>query len=97
MSNHSQGSWVVKHEPEAFDDPWGVQVNGYWIASCYNSGADVVDNGTAEANAHLIAAAPDLLEALVSFTKSSYIRHQHPRRFAAAVSAIQKATGGSDV
>jgi hypothetical protein len=34
-----------------------------------------------------------LLEALVSFTKSSYIRHQHPKRFAAAVAAIAQATG----
>jgi acyl CoA:acetate/3-ketoacid CoA transferase len=46
-----------------------------------------------EANARLIAAAPELLEALVSFTKSRYIRHQHPKRFAAAVAAIAKATG----
>ena len=32
-----------------------------------------------------------LREALISFTKSSYIRHQHPRRFAAAVAALKGA------
>ena len=33
----------------------------------------------------------ELLEALVSFTKSGYIKKQHPKRYAAAVAAIAKA------
>jgi hypothetical protein len=36
----------------------------------------------------------ELLEALVSFTKSGYIKKQHPKRYAAAVAAIAKAEGG---
>jgi len=35
----------------------------------------------------------ELLEALVSFTKSDYIKKQHPKRYAAAVAAITKAEG----
>jgi hypothetical protein len=35
----------------------------------------------------------ELLEALVSFTKSGYIKNQHPKRYAAAVAAIAKAKG----
>jgi hypothetical protein len=35
----------------------------------------------------------ELLEALVSFTKSGYIKKQHPKRYAAAVAAIAKAEG----
>jgi hypothetical protein len=34
---------------------------------------------------------PELLAALVSFTKSGYIKKQHPKRYAAAVAAIAKA------
>ncbi len=35
----------------------------------------------------------ELLEALVSFTKSDYIKKQHPKRYAAAVAAIARAEG----
>jgi hypothetical protein len=35
----------------------------------------------------------ELLEALVSFTKSGYIKKQHPKRYAAAVAAIARAEG----
>lgn len=35
----------------------------------------------------------ELLAALVSFTKSDYIKKQHPKRYANAVAAIAKATG----
>ena len=34
-----------------------------------------------------------LLKALVSFTKSDYIKKQHPKRYAAAVAVIAKAEG----
>lgn len=37
------------------------------------------------------APAPELLEALISFTKSEYIKHQHPKRYAKAIAAIDAA------
>ena len=33
----------------------------------------------------------ELVEALVSFTKSDYIKKQHPKRYAKALAAISKA------
>ena len=33
----------------------------------------------------------ELLEALISFTKSAYIKKHHPKRYAAAIAAIAKA------
>jgi hypothetical protein len=45
------------------------------------------------AHAELHALNGKLLEALVSFTKSDYIKKQHPKRYAAAVAAIAKAEG----
>lgn len=35
----------------------------------------------------------EVLEALISFTKSDYIKKQHPKRYAAAVAAIARAEG----
>jgi hypothetical protein len=35
----------------------------------------------------------ELLEVLISFTKSAYIKKQHPKRYAAAIAAIAKAEG----
>jgi len=35
----------------------------------------------------------ELLEALISFTKSAYIKKQHPKRYAAAIAAIARAEG----
>jgi len=43
------------------------------------------------AHAELRERNAELLEALVSFTKSGYIKKQHPKRYAAAVAAIAKA------
>jgi hypothetical protein len=45
------------------------------------------------AHAELRERNAELLEALVSFTKSDYIKKQHPKRYAAAVAAIAKAEG----
>jgi hypothetical protein len=35
----------------------------------------------------------ELLEALISFTNSAYIKKHHPKRYAAAIAAIKKAEG----
>jgi len=41
--------------------------------------------------ADLKAVNQELLEAMISFTKSAYIKKQHPKRYAAAIAAITKA------
>ena len=48
---------------------------------------------TAKEIERLNAVNQELLEVLVSFTKSGYIKKQHPKRYAAAVAAIAKAEG----
>jgi hypothetical protein len=35
----------------------------------------------------------ELLNALISFTKSNYVKKQHPKRYATAIAAIAKAEG----
>lgn len=81
MTKHTSGPWEWK-SCSGFD--YGS--TSYWVPKvCTN-----IDN---EADARLIAAAPELLEALISFTKSEYIKHQHPKRYTKALAAITKATG----
>lgn len=59
MSKHTPGPWTSR----PFGDSFAVMVSDKRVAYCYGAFADW-DKETAEANAHLIAAAPELLEAL---------------------------------
>ena len=54
---------------------------------------NVLYHPTAAELRRLSAVNRELLEALISFTKSDYIKKQHPKRYAAAVAAIAKAEG----
>ena len=84
-AQHTQGQWKAYKIKES---------NGFWyvdspdttsgtIATCYNTDA--------EANAKLIAAAPDLLDALIN--AMPYIRHSGLRiSIDKAEAAIKKAT-----
>ena len=99
---------AMKHTP----GPWNYDRSGY---SLYvNSGRELVTalsmDGkrleTSEANARLIAAAPDLLSALDDLARYAdtcelFLRETHPgkadmlrKRVTAAIDAIAKATGG---
>lgn len=58
---HTKGPWKANAHPTRVE--WEVKTqcySEYDICECYDSAGDA----TAEANAHLIAAAPDMLEAL---------------------------------
>jgi hypothetical protein len=93
MSKPTPGPWTVipgvyDTNPEtASEFPHGPEVvsaTGIHIASL-----DLF----AEANAHLIAAAPDLLEALIAIDENQIV---HSHRMAAKVrAAIAKATGAT--
>ena len=52
-----------------------------------------LDHKNFEANARLIAAAPDLLSVLIEFVGSASVEMHHPKKFAAACKAIAKAAG----
>jgi hypothetical protein len=61
--NHTMAPWHVKLHSGFGDD--GLPVTGVWIESTEGfSIASLIPHRPVRANAHLIAAAPDLLEAL---------------------------------
>ena len=58
ISNITSGEWIAS--PEEGTTEWRVDAGTWGIAIC----ADFPGDGNVEANARLIAAAPDLLQAL---------------------------------
>ena len=58
ISNITSGEWIAS--PEEFTTEWRVDAGRWGISIC----ADFPGDGNVEANARLIAAAPDLLQAL---------------------------------
>lgn len=74
MSNNA------KHTP----GPWDLHKNGVYVTAKDAFGrliaqsftSDAVEEAEAKANAHLIAAAPDLLEALEALTKTVEMLHE---------------------
>lgn len=62
MSQHTQGPWIVSLDPRYPSEPCiDAVIDGvvWHIALCHNAAGP--DDGSAEANARLIAAAPELL------------------------------------
>jgi hypothetical protein len=98
-AKHTKGPWVLKlskglypyqvHAPNGNRGPGGIVDVTRWGAFCMPSSAE------GQVNARLIAAAPELLDVLVSFTRSPYVKANHPKKYAAALAAIAKATGDS--
>lgn len=64
MSNFTAGPWHVKTMPHSICNTGGVQSpNGTWVAKVHPLNGET-DKVEWMANAHLLAAAPELLEAL---------------------------------
>lgn len=57
-AKHTPGPWLASPEDNGYE--WGVDAGEWGICICADSPGD----GSAKANANLIAAAPDLLAAL---------------------------------
>lgn len=90
-AKHTTGPWNVP-----FREFTKIKAaNGAHIATCHK----LTNLVNLEANSRLIAAAPDLLDALKALTHSLDVEdlvHDDQRSsFAAAIAAIDKATGGS--
>jgi len=64
MSNHTPGPWTVIEKIRP--------LNGEKYYCVVSDSGLVLDNISAEANAHLIAAAPEMLEALKSISNTTY-------------------------
>lgn len=84
MSGHTKGPWTYeRQEQDNGDIYFAVHAHDYeFITNVYES----------EANARLVAAAPDLLAALEVLTKHDVNFRTGPEQ-AAARAAIKKATG----
>jgi len=63
---HTPGPWRIATAKPGNDPDFGIKADGYEgvIAECFSEARKkgVLDIGQAKANAHLIAAAPDLLD-----------------------------------
>lgn len=111
MSGHTPGPWSIQQSPQRHDGEFDFAVSAHGariLAECFGRAADKV--GTilpANANARLIAASPELLEALKGLVQ---INEQHNEAVGkiikkpltwkdsyldAARSAIAKAEGGA--
>lgn len=98
MSKHTPGPWALRRDPGHFDSL--TEITG---GICGNTkpfrftlevsiGGDT-DIHTLEANARLIAAAPDLLEALVAIAGDFSVQRVSDDLHAKARAAIAKARG----
>jgi len=68
MSKHTPGPWKVIVGPGAFGKTYYIDAEGYGE----NPITAVSNNGNAEANAHLISAAPELYETLKELINRLY-------------------------
>lgn len=98
MSAHTQGPWFVA-PIDYRDDEKRIQIvppgdeSELAIGEVYCWKRD--DDSVAEANANLIAAAPDILEALKGALVDELLPYHSPEWIAAARTAIDKAEGRS--
>lgn len=91
MDKHTPGPWSAA--PEGNEREWGVDAGKWGIAIC----ADAPGKGSAEANARLIAAAPELLESCMRLIGSLGVMIGDPDNdgdIVFARAAIAKAQGG---
>ena len=88
MSDYTKGPWKVVR-----NGFWNMGVQdskGNWLT--YKAGEDFMGERVVEANARLIAASPDLLEALIGVVR---VADRETDEFIAARKAISKAQGSN--
>lgn len=96
MSKHTPDKWTCAPD-ESENGEWDVKSGQWFVAVCCTNPGD----GDTEANAHLIAAAPELLEALTLIVAElDRLPKDHPQwptspMREASVAAIAKARGES--
>lgn len=109
QSQHTQGPWVYKPcpkgalvrpyerfnifsvSPDCFDNSYGVNTGGklHHLATIRAQASKT----KTEANANLIAAAPDMLEALEDLLRDIPIKQRPTEAFKKAINATRKAKG----
>lgn len=98
--NYTPGSWYVGNYPMSSDaSPVGIYSDKGMVANTWRSySPHPLSQAEAEANAKLIAAAPEMLAALqrmVTSMVNSAPHHRDPEALDAAMAALKKATGGA--
>jgi hypothetical protein len=89
-AKHTAGPWMTNGTAiETVVEP------SYVIASVYEGDAVDIDSATADANARVIAAAPDLLAALKAFLDAGDGHDDFTDEWPAARAAVDKAEGRS--
>lgn len=88
MSAHTPGPWELRQSSR---DYWFIDHKqggeGYTLTK--------LEDWTSEADARLIAAAPDLLDALRDLVAVTEQTYDNRHELAAALDAIERATGGA--
>lgn len=88
MTQHTPGPWIINLNCIATDASKG----NILICRIYNSAS--LSSGEVDSNAHLIAAAPDLLEALeLIHDSTAVLNHLPPENLRFICEAIKKAKG----
>ena len=93
MGKHTQGPWIVSLDPKYPNEPCidAVIDGAVWhIALCHNAVGP--DDGSAEANARLIAAAPELL---ATVKDALPLLSADRSRYEAALSVLAKVDGAT--
>lgn len=92
---HTQGPWITKRSNTPSDGGWdyAIGADGNCIAECFEVVAENDKRVDAKANARLMAAAPDMLEALENIENDD--EHMPPSAWALIQTAITKARGAS--
>jgi len=99
MTKHTPGPW--RCEVEKWEEVWSVRedVANYGFVAVLKGGGHWVDKVQLEANAHLIAAAPELLEALERthevLLAASHNVYESSQLYLDATAALAKARGES--
>jgi hypothetical protein len=97
MSAHTPGPWEAENNGHFWEiSPKNiVSAQPYRVGDVCASDPENPNSGIQEANARLIAAAPELLEALQNILAVAGVRIDDPRivQFDAARAAVAKATG----
>ena len=98
MSNHTPGPWTVKRRFDVYQDTQTPGVGGTFVASTKGmSELPESVNQVCEADAKLIAAAPELLESLESLIKWHDLQYPPScETIRLANLAIRKAKGESE-
>ncbi len=89
MSKHTKGPWTASGFDEEYTDQINIKGDGFYVAAAIWMG----NPGEQEANARLIAAAPELLEALEAVLQQVDDDSSYEEMRADIRAAIAKATG----